>query len=161
MQQPRILARFRLSELGVGLPAAAAQTRSKRTVAARDEAGRLIPGDFPHCKSVGLAENRTSRGVLAQLVERLNGIEEVRGSNPLGSTFVGTLEFKEVERSAGHKIPLMLEKRACPVLQPYIGRGSDESVWQRTPQPHSLFLHSIRPCSYLQAATIELSIFTR
>ena len=24
-------------------------------------------------------------GVLAQLVERLNGIEEVRGSNPLGS----------------------------------------------------------------------------
>ena len=27
-------------------------------------------------------------GVLAQLVERLNGIEEVRGSNPLGSTFL-------------------------------------------------------------------------
>ena len=27
-----------------------------------------------------------SDGVLAQLVERLNGIEEVRGSNPLGST---------------------------------------------------------------------------
>jgi hypothetical protein len=26
-----------------------------------------------------------SKGVLAQLVERLNGIEEVRGSNPLGS----------------------------------------------------------------------------
>jgi hypothetical protein len=25
------------------------------------------------------------QGVLAQLVERLNGIEEVRGSNPLGS----------------------------------------------------------------------------
>ena len=28
-----------------------------------------------------------SHGVLAQLVERLNGIEEVRGSNPLGSIF--------------------------------------------------------------------------
>jgi hypothetical protein len=28
-----------------------------------------------------------AKGVLAQLVERLNGIEEVRGSNPLGSTF--------------------------------------------------------------------------
>ena len=28
---------------------------------------------------------RSSIGVLAQLVERLNGIEEVRGSNPLGS----------------------------------------------------------------------------
>ena len=26
------------------------------------------------------------KGVLAQLVERLNGIEEVRGSSPLGST---------------------------------------------------------------------------
>jgi hypothetical protein len=29
------------------------------------------------------------KGVLAQLVERLNGIEEVRGSNPLGSKFLG------------------------------------------------------------------------
>ena len=29
---------------------------------------------------------RETYGVLAQLVERLNGIEEVRGSNPLGST---------------------------------------------------------------------------
>src|ERR1700730_10297274 len=31
-------------------------------------------------------ENRQQIGVLAQLVERLNGIEEVRGSNPLGSS---------------------------------------------------------------------------
>ena len=29
-------------------------------------------------------------GVLAQLVERLNGIEEVRGSNPLGSSLPGS-----------------------------------------------------------------------
>ena len=29
---------------------------------------------------------KSRKGVLAQLVERLNGIEEVRGSNPLGST---------------------------------------------------------------------------
>ena len=28
----------------------------------------------------------TWSGVVAQLVERLNGIQEVRGSNPLGST---------------------------------------------------------------------------
>src|SRR5439155_8799602 len=28
---------------------------------------------------------KTSAGVLAQLVERLNGIEEVTGSNPVGS----------------------------------------------------------------------------
>jgi hypothetical protein len=33
-----------------------------------------------------------SDGVLAQLVERLNGIEEVRGSNPLGST-IQLVEF--------------------------------------------------------------------
>lgn len=31
-------------------------------------------------------ERPSVSGVLAQLVERLNGIEEVRGSNPLGST---------------------------------------------------------------------------
>ena len=30
-----------------------------------------------------------SNGVLAQLVERLNGIEEVRGSTPLGSNPLG------------------------------------------------------------------------
>jgi hypothetical protein len=29
-----------------------------------------------------------SCGVLAQLVERLNGIEEVTGSNPVGSTYI-------------------------------------------------------------------------
>gem|GEM_PF-2701228 len=33
------------------------------------------------------------KGVLAQLVERLNGIEEVRGSNPLGSTFQSSPKF--------------------------------------------------------------------
>src|SRR5205809_1657526 len=32
-------------------------------------------------------------GVLAQLVERLNGIEEVTGSNPVGSTFI-LMEFR-------------------------------------------------------------------
>ena len=31
-------------------------------------------------------QNKSENGVLAQLVERLNGIEEVRGSSPLGST---------------------------------------------------------------------------
>jgi hypothetical protein len=34
-------------------------------------------------------------GVLAQLVERLNGIEEVRGSNPLGSTTLLGSNFPE------------------------------------------------------------------
>ena len=31
---------------------------------------------------------KSFRGVLAQLVERLNGIEEVTGSNPVGSIFI-------------------------------------------------------------------------
>lgn len=31
-------------------------------------------------------QSHLSAGVLAQLVERLNGIEEVTGSNPVGST---------------------------------------------------------------------------
>src|SRR5712691_9316438 len=39
------------------------------------------------CKSqVAIRKSEILCGVLAQLVERLNGIEEVRGSNPLGST---------------------------------------------------------------------------
>ena len=35
-----------------------------------------------------------SDGVLAQLVERLNGIEEVRGSNPLGSNSLNERELR-------------------------------------------------------------------
>ena len=38
----------------------------------------------PECDS-GILPFPLFQGVLAQLVERLNGIEEVRGSNPLGS----------------------------------------------------------------------------
>ena len=34
---------------------------------------------------VGLRQRGRSRGAVAQLVERLNGIQEVRGSNPLSS----------------------------------------------------------------------------
>src|SRR5438046_1507775 len=37
-------------------------------------------------------------GVVAQLVERLNGIQEVRGSNPLGSTSPFTLIPKSSSR---------------------------------------------------------------
>ena len=39
----------------------------------------------------------TLAGVVAQLVERLNGIQEVRGSNPLGSTI-------RPERFSGEKL---------------------------------------------------------
>ena len=38
-------------------------------------------------------------GVLAQLVERLNGIEEVTGSNPVGSKAVG-VEPKSNKRAS-------------------------------------------------------------
>ena len=43
--------------------------------------------NFAVANDGGPLENQNSfEGVLAQLVERLNGIEEVRGSIPLGST---------------------------------------------------------------------------
>jgi hypothetical protein len=38
------------------------------------------------CRHMLAQQSKSDYGVLAQLVERLNGIEEVRGSNPLGST---------------------------------------------------------------------------
>ena len=38
------------------------------------------------CQHMLAQQSKSENGVLAQLVERLNGIEEVRGSNPLGST---------------------------------------------------------------------------
>ena len=37
------------------------------------------------CRHTPAQQSKSQKGVLAQLVERLNGIEEVRGSNPLGS----------------------------------------------------------------------------
>ena len=46
-------------------------------------------GELPIANHGTASENSHLRGVLAQLVERLNGIEEVRGSNPLGSTRFG------------------------------------------------------------------------
>ena len=39
-------------------------------------------------------------GVLAQLVERLNGIEEVRGSNPLGSTLTVNVNAKSKRQTS-------------------------------------------------------------
>ena len=47
--------------------------------------------------------SRTSGGAIAQLVERLNGIQEVRGSIPLGSTIRLSLTFQTAEptRKAG------------------------------------------------------------
>ena len=46
------------------------------------------------------------RGVVAQLVERLNGIQEVRGSNPLGSTSL------RPQRSGGRRLPRRREAQA-------------------------------------------------
>src|SRR5436190_18914207 len=43
-----------------------------------------VPCLAPPCRALSAPAH--GKGVLAQLVERLNGIEEVRGSNPLGST---------------------------------------------------------------------------
>ena len=47
-------------------------------------------------------------GLLAQLVERLNGIEEVSGSNPLGSTtYVPSAEGIEAWRAGNRAIGLV------------------------------------------------------
>ena len=43
-----------------------------------------------------------SNGVLAQLVERLNGIEEVRGSNPLGSISLIFRDLRSPNRSSNN-----------------------------------------------------------
>ena len=45
-------------------------------------------------------------GVLAQLVERLNGIEEVRGSNPLGSTSLTYSQLGEAPPEPASRITL-------------------------------------------------------
>ena len=56
---------------------------------------------LPVAKQAGSPENQNSfRGVLAQLVERLNGIEEVRGSNPLGSRNFSRGRTKTLDVSA-------------------------------------------------------------
>ena len=39
-------------------------------------------------------------GAIAQLVERLNGIEEVSGSNPLSSIFIFSLGFRRLSVEA-------------------------------------------------------------
>src|ERR1051325_12012946 len=44
-----------------------------------------------------------SKGVLAQLVERLNGIEEVTGSNPVGSTLL-LLDVERLNRKVSWRI---------------------------------------------------------
>ena len=59
-----------------------AEARGRR----RSASGRIGEAKSPVANRRSPIENRNSFGVLAQLVERLNGIEEVRGSNPLGST---------------------------------------------------------------------------
>ena len=50
------------------------------------------------CRHMLAHKSKSRNGVLAQLVERLNGIEEVRGSNPLGST-IEMVEFREAKDS--------------------------------------------------------------
>ena len=54
-------------------------------------------------------------GLLAQLVERLNGIEEVRGSNPLGSILLNANDLRILWRE-------------LPTRHTFVPRGIDE--WQ-------------------------------
>ena len=66
-----------------------------------------------------------SNGVLAQLVERLNGIEEVRGSNPLGSRLRPVARSSGRLRLAGRTPPRRAGSRRRP-----IGRDSGGFVGQ-------------------------------
>jgi hypothetical protein len=47
-------------------------------------------------------------GVVAQLVERLNGIQEVRGSNPLGSTIQSLFEYPGADVIGAIRIQIIL-----------------------------------------------------
>jgi predicted RNase H-like HicB family nuclease len=66
--------------------------------------------------------SKSDYGVLAQLVERLNGIEEVRGSNPLGSKLLdwNDLRNRQVQLSPSTRTYLSLREliyHACRVGQ--------------------------------------------
>ena len=58
-------------------------------------------------------------GVLAQLVERLNGIEEVRGSNPLGSI--------------SHVTPNPLRRAGNQAGDVFFGMPSNQFIWGAPP----------------------------
>jgi hypothetical protein len=66
-------------------------------------------------------------GVLAQLVERLNGIEEVRGSIPLGSMSILRALKPQVSRTFSAQPPPYLEPRAAPGCAFY----AFDAAWMR------------------------------
>ena len=49
------------------------------------------------CRHMLAQQSKSENGVLAQLVERLNGIEEVRGSSPLGSKSFSWSDLENLE----------------------------------------------------------------
>ncbi len=64
---------------------------------------------FLQLKSRYFRSPSEASGVLAQLVERLNGIEEVRGSNPLGSKYLCIKDLDSKYRESNNICPLNLE----------------------------------------------------
>ncbi len=88
-----------------------------------------------------------SSGVIAQLVERLNGIEEVWGSNPHGSIFTSGMDQKRY--STGTKGRLMKHADECrEIIQrhspnaalalefiEFLDPGAEDRVWQRFEKP--------------------------
>src|SRR5712691_6436640 len=63
-------------------------------------------------------------GVLAQLVERLNGIEEVTGSNPVGSTFDFRFSIADF-RSSFRRIRLRAMQSEQKLIDGKIVRSKD------------------------------------
>ena len=77
-------------------------------------------------------------GVLAQLVERLNGIEEVRGSNPLGSTTSQNVKFfrwtdtlskvLRCQRTVRERIDVTTVSNCCSFYRSSIGKKTVVAV---------------------------------
>ena len=67
-------------------------------------------------------------GAVAQLAERLHGMQEVRGSIPLSSTLEGDGLRVELKRGLG-----VDESMASPIFGPTIRvSGNPKSIWVRT-----------------------------
>ena len=59
--------------------------------------GFALPSGTCMLSGFPLLRRRSGRGALAQLVERLHGMQEVRGSNPLSSTILVFPQFRGLE----------------------------------------------------------------
>ena len=95
-------------------------------------------------------------GVLAQLVERLNGIEEVRGSNPLGSMALGRgtygTNLRWLQRVVTTEPPTFsdVQRDGTPATA-FVPAGIARSPRTRNPVFHESNVHRYSPMSLMSA----------